>query len=250
MRFRSFIPAAFALALLAASFALPTRADGQGLPVDLGPVVTTVVATAPSSAPGQAPAVAVAVSQSPAAPAPQPALPLWLQIAILAAVFAWEAFLGANKWQANSTIGLIVSAFTKAKTDADKSLRLLLVLSLGCMSLSGCQTIGPVICGQGKVLVPPDAKVCTSAILAAAEGIPGAVAACAVEVASAACIDSIIAAGANLVACEPTCGPGPVVAGRRGAGGEPVKVSASVLRTNMFESLNATGTHGSAASAK
>lgn len=112
---------------------------------------------------------------------------------------------------------------------------------LALLSLTACGTIGPVICGPGKVLVPPDAKACTQAVLAAAASVASDVAACSISPASAACINSILASGAALIPCEPTCAPGPAPVGARSVSSERVRVGASVLRTNVIESLRANG---------
>ena len=105
-----------------------------------------------------------------------------------------------------------------------------------------CATVGPAVCGKGNVLVPPNAKACSEAFVAAIETVPSAIAACAVEAGSAACIDTVLAGVADLVPCEPTCGPGPVVTdGGASGGGSSVKVSKAVLRTNVMESMKSTG---------
>lgn len=106
------------------------------------------------------------------------------------------------------------------------------------LSLPACASIGPVICGKGKVLVPPSFAACADAFLKAAASVVGDIAACRVEPTSAACIDGLLATGADLLECRPTCADAPVAGVGAGA---PVKVSRAVVRTNVIESLRATG---------
>lgn len=109
---------------------------------------------------------------------------------------------------------------------------------VGALSLSGCATINPIICGAGGHLVPPAAGPCATAFLAAVAAVPGEIAACKVGF-TAACIDAVIAQGRELTACLPTCAPN-AASGRLGVGA-PVHVAPNVLRQNVIDSLRAAG---------
>lgn len=116
------------------------------------------------------------------------------------------------------------------------------VVAVGAITASGCAH-NPILCGPNGHLVAPDWTACFEAIVSAGASIPGAIAACSVNLGSAACIEDILNAGSDLlVACKPTCA---TVGARLGAG-TTVEISRSNLRVNMIEALRASGKYPNA----